>query len=401
MKKNPVYLKSIYSSALLLGAALLTTPAYADKTGGLWMLLGDGDKLEAGVTPNRVMHFAYPAHIRDLTDQNAKIAEIMRDTNPKTIDARLKAMEIAEMDVIEIFEHPKAPGFKMLTMQFQCTKKLYRVAKAEWKERNSLHRFSGETEWQQYVPTDWQSRAYFVACFPEIWQPMAKAEVQEMGRTKAATKQAGLREYGVGLIGAWTKNEGINQVYRLTWDKMWAGSATPVPFHHNRTAAEEKEYQAWKKGNDAVLAENEKAAPMILSSIAAHEGQVTGQLKGLDEEKAFQDEIAKNFKKHKSKYYATFKGLTEEQLVEVRGVPTSTTTNGNLRSILYAYSTAWRTETPVHDNSGNVMGTNVDFQTLNCDVTFKLRVGGSQAQYRVVDYQLNRDMGIQGYGKCD
>ena len=287
--------KSVFAGSILLGTSLLASPAYADRTGGLWMLLGDGDKLEAGVTPNRVMHFAYPADIRDRTDQNAKIAEITRDSNPKTIDARLKAMEIAEMDVIEIFEHPKAPGFKMLTMQFQCTKKMHRVVKAEWKERNSLHQFSGETHWQQYVPTDWQSRAYFLACFPEVWVPMAKAEMKEMEKTKAATKQNALREYGVGLIGAWTKNEGINQVYRLTWDKIWAGSATPIPFHNNRNAAEEAEYQAWKKGNDAIIAQNEKDAPAVLAGINALEGQVRGELKGMDEEKAFQDEIAKNF----------------------------------------------------------------------------------------------------------
>lgn len=40
---------------VLLGAALCVTPtAHADRTGGLWMLLGDGDKLESGIKPNRV-----------------------------------------------------------------------------------------------------------------------------------------------------------------------------------------------------------------------------------------------------------------------------------------------------------------------------------------------------------
>ncbi len=384
--------KHLFSSALLFCTALLTPPAHADKTGGLWMLLGDGDKLESGIKPNRVMHYAYPAHIRDRTDQNAKIAEITKNPDPKTIDARLKAIEVAEMDAVEIYENPMAPGFKMLTMQFQCTKKLYRVVKTEAKERNSLHRFSGATEWQAYVPTDWQSRAYFVACFPEVWGPMARAEMQEMGKTKAATKQAGLREYGVGLIGTWTKDEGLNQVYRLTWDKVWAGSATPTPFHHNRTAAEEKEYQQWKRGNDAILAENEKAAPAILSAIDGLKGQAKGQLKGLDEEKAFQEEIAKNFK-NKSKYYGTFKGMTEEALVDVRGTPKATSNHGNLRMIKYSYTTDnSKTVVTDTDHKGAVTGTAIDRQTLNCDVTFKLRVGGNQPQYRVVDYVIERDI---------
>jgi hypothetical protein len=50
------------------------------------MILGDGGKFEAGVTPNRVMHFAYPEHIRDLTDQHAKIAEVVKDSDPRTIE---------------------------------------------------------------------------------------------------------------------------------------------------------------------------------------------------------------------------------------------------------------------------------------------------------------------------
>lgn len=378
-----LHIKQIISTMLLAMPLCCASAAHA--TTGLWMMLGDGDKLESGSKPDRVMHYANAARIKDRTDQNAKIAEITRNPDPKTINARIKAIEIKEMDVVEIYENPKAPGLKMLTMQFQCAKKLFRVAKAEAKERNSLHRFSGATEWQKYVPTAWQSRAYFVACFPEVWEPIVKADNEEMNRTKKVPKQSELRNYGVGRIGNWTNTDGLNQVYRLTWDKIWAGSATPTPFHHNRTAAEEQEYQAWKKGNDAILAANEKAAPEIVSTIDGMEGQVKDQLQGLDREKVFQEEIARNFK-NKNKYYGTLKGLTETQLMKVRGVPTLTSDRGNLRLLVYSYVQDNRQEEIITDDKGNAVGSNLVGSVYNCNLTFNLRVGGNQPEYRVVDY---------------
>jgi hypothetical protein len=232
-------------------------------------------------------------------------------------------------------------------------------------------------------------------------------------KDEAAAKKAGveasqmrpndlksIQEYGVVVVGVWSSREGVDKVYRLAWDRVWAGKATPTPFHHNRTPAEEKEYQAWKKGNDAILAEN-AAAPMLATAIAGLEGQVQGQLKGMDEEKAFQDEVVKNFNKHKSPYYGTFRGLTEEQVVDVRGAPTTTSKHGDLRLLVYAYSQDNRQEVTIRDGKGNPVGSDVVGQILNCSVTFKLRVGGNQPQYRVVDYQVNRDMTTQGYGQCD
>jgi hypothetical protein len=381
--------------------AILFTTMSAQAAAGIWMMIGDGDKLESGTKPDRVMHYANADHIRDRTDQNRKIAEITHDPDPKTLDARIKALEVMEMDVVEIFENPTAPGFRMLTMQFQCLQKRFKVTKSEWKERNSLHRFGGATDWQEYVPTAWQSRAYFVACFPEVWVPLLQADQEELKKTNKVPKQAALREYGVGMIGNWTNSDGLNQVYRLTWDKVWAGSATPVPFHNNRTAAEEKEFQKWSKENDAIVAENEKAAPMLAAAIAGLEGQVQGQLEGLNAEKAFQDEIAKNFRKHKSKYYGTFRALTEEQVVEVRGAPSSTSTHGDMRLMEYAYSQDNRQEVTIRDGNGSPVGGDVVGQILRCAVTFKLRVGGDRPQYRVVDYQVNRDITTQGYGQCD
>lgn len=392
--------KRINVGLLLFGATLLMTLS-AHANDGVWMLLGDGAKLESGSKPDRVMHFANGARISDMTDQNVKIAEIMRDSNPKTIDARVKALEIKQMDIVEIHENPGAPGIKVVTMQFHCGNKQHRILQSESIERNNLHRFGGASEWQTYVPTDWQSRAWFLACFPEVWVPMVKADQAEMKQTGKVPKQAALREYGLGMLGNWSNSDGPAQAYKVTWEKIWAGDATPVAFHHNRTPAEEKEYQAWKRKNDAVIAENERNAPMLESAISGLEAQVEGQLKGMDEEKAFQEQIAANFRKHKSKYYSTFKGLTEEQLVDVRGVPTSMSTNGNLRSILYAYTTDTRHELTILDGNGTPVATEMAGQLLSCSVTFKLRVGGDKPEFRVVDYVVDRDMTIQGYAECD
>lgn len=397
-------------SISFLGAAFFFTISTPANAKGPWMALTDGNSFETGTAPNRTLHFANASYIRDRTDQNVKIAEITKNSDPKTMETRLKALEVQEMDVIEIYENPKAPGFKQLTMQFQCLQKRYRVVKAETVERNHLHRFSGETDWRQYTKGDWQSGAYFLACAQEIWIPLIEKD-------EAAAKKAGIeasqmrpndlksiQEYGVVVVGVWSSREGVDKVYRLAWDRVWAGKVTPTPFHHNRTPAEEKEYQAWKKGNDAIVAENEKNAPAILASIAGLEGQVKGQLKGLDEEKAFQDEIAKNFK-NKSKYYNTFKGLTEEALVDLRGAPKAASNHGNLRLLTYSYATDnSKTVVTNTDSRGAITGTAVDRQTLHCDVTFKLRVGGNQPQYRVVDYTIERDMTNQGgfvAAKCE
>jgi hypothetical protein len=393
--------RRLIMGGLLLSGSILPVTAQAGSDGGLWMLLGDGDRLEAGSAPNRVMHFAYASNIRDLTDPNAKISEITKNPDPKTIDARLKAIEIAEMDVVEIFESPSAPGFKMLTMQFQCTKKMYRIAKAEAKERNSLHRFTGATEWQQYVPTDWQSRAYFIACFPEVWTPLAKAEMQEMGRTKAATKQQELREYGVGMIGAWNKTDGLNQVYRLTWDKIWAGSATPIPFHHNRNAAEEAEYKAWKAGNDAIMAQNEAAAPMLQQTIASMEKQITGELTGADAEREFILAVNKTFKtksKMAQKMFFGMEGLTEEEIATLWGAPKSVRDFGGTRIFQYnkiidtrATNTTYVPNVVVGNGQGIDPGySEVTTQTgslTECVMDLHLRTGGSKAGYRLVDFK--------------
>lgn len=387
--------KQLFASSLLLGGLLLSMPVHA---GELWMLLGDGDKLEAGVTPDRVMHFAFAGNIRNLTDQNAKIAEITRDPNPKTIDMRLKALEVQEMDVVEIFENPSAPGFKMLTMQFQCTKKLYRVVKAEAKERNSLHRFSGATKWQPYVATDWQSRAYFLACAKEIWEPMAQAEIQQMQQKKTVTTQTSLRDYGVGIIGAWTKDEGLNRVYRLTWDKIWVGSAKPVPFHHNRNASEEAEYQAWKKGNDAVIAQNAKDAPVLKQSIASLEGQVTGELKGMDAEREFILAVNKTFKtksKMAQKFFFGTEGFTEEEIVQRWGVPKNIRDFGGIRAIEYSKVIDTRATkidyVPNIGTDGKTYGhTEVKTDTgsiTQCVMNLHLKPGGNKPGYRLVDFK--------------
>lgn len=387
--------KRAIGCAALIGAALSTTPAHAND--GFWLLLGDGGKLGSGLKPDRVMHYANGARIRDRTDQGVKMAEIMRDANPKTIDARIKALEIQEMDIVEIHENPRAPGIKNVTMQFHCGKKAHRVVRAEAIERNYLRRFSGATEWQTYVPTDWQSRAFFVACFPEVWVPMAKADQAEIKRTGKVTKQSALREYGVAQVGTWSNNDGLTQAYKFTWDKLWAGDATPAPFHHNRTAAEEKEYQEWRRKNDAVIGENEKAAPAVQSAIAGLEAQVKGEQKGVEEERAFQNEINKNFSKQGSKYYAVFKGFTEEQLVNARGAPKNALNDGNLRVLVYHYATDnSSTVITSTDGKGAVTGTAVAPHTLNCVVTFKLRVGGNHPQQRVVDYSVEVDMVNQG-----
>lgn len=140
--RNQLHMQQMIGPVLLGVALCIIAPAHASAKGP-WMALTDGNSFESGRTPDRTLHFANASYIRDLTDQTVKIAEITKNPDPKTIETRLKALEVQEMDVIEVYENPKAPGFKQLTMQFQCLQKRYRVVKAEAVERNHLHHFSG------------------------------------------------------------------------------------------------------------------------------------------------------------------------------------------------------------------------------------------------------------------
>jgi len=72
-----------------------------------------------------------------------------------------------------------------------------------------------------------------------------------------------------------------------------------------------------------------------------------------------------------------------------------------LRLLAYAYVQDTRQEVTIRDGKGNPVGSDVIGQVLGCAVTFKLRVGGNSKEYRVVDYQVKRDITSQGYGQCD
>ena len=119
---NQVHIQQMIRTVLLGVALCVIVPAQASAN-KLWVVLSDGNSWDTGRTPDRTLHFANAGYIRDRTDQSVKIAEIMKNPDPKTIDARVKALEVQEMDVVEIHENPKAPGFTQLTMQFQCLQK--------------------------------------------------------------------------------------------------------------------------------------------------------------------------------------------------------------------------------------------------------------------------------------
>ncbi len=397
----PGYVKNIINSAMFLMVGLCTVASAPASAIGPWMMLTDGNSHESGVAPNRTLHYANASYIRELTDQNVKIAEIMKNSDPKTMESRLKALEVQEMDVIEIFENPKAPGFKQITMQFQCLQKRYRVVKTETVERNHIHRFSGATDWQRYTPGDWQSGAYFVACAQEMWQPWVQADIAEAKKTGVPSKQKSLQEYGMIVVGFWSSSEGVNKVYRLAWDRVWAGKATPTPFHHNRNVAEEAEYQAWKKGNDAVIAQNEKDAPAVLAGIAALEMSTTGELKSMDVEREFISAINKTFKtksKRAQKFFYGMEGLTEEEIAKLWGAPKSVRDFGETRVFQYSKIIDTRaTETTYVPNVvvGNGQGIDPGYSEVTtetgslteCVMDLHLKPGGRKPGYRLVDFR--------------
>ena len=63
---------------------------------------------------------------------------------------------------------------------------------------------------------------------------------------------------------------------------------------------------------------------------------------------------------------------------------------------MYRYSKDDRGTANVLDGNGNKIGEQEVGHLLNCDVTFKLRVGGNRTQFRVVDYDMNVDMVHEG-----
>ncbi len=365
---------------ILLVAAFFSSTSYAF----FWIHIG-----QTGNKPNRVMYYAYEGWMFDRTDPGAKTNEIMRDANPKTIDARIKALKQVELEVLQVFENPKSPAFMRMYLVFDCGKRQYFIKEAEAIARNNVPHKSSRAEWQA-VPNNWLDRAHFVACEEDTWRQAGKDDLTE-SRKSGEGAQPRMQALGLAMVGEWGGTRAEPEVDNFTWKTFWADGSRP-PFTDKRTPKEEEIYQAHIARNKLVQAENQKAAGQIDTMTAG----IESQLKGMDAETQFQQEIASNFKKKGSKYYSTFKGLTEEQLVDVRGVPTTASTHGDLRLLLYRYSKDDRGTANVLDGNGNKVGEQQVGHLLHCDVTFKLRVGGNKPQYRVVDIDMNLDMVHEG-----
>jgi hypothetical protein len=357
--------------------------------GHFWIYIG-----ETGSKPNRVAYYAYEGWLLDKTDSSAKAAEIMRDHNPKTIDTRLKALKKTELQVVQIYEAPKAPVFVSMNMLFDCSKRQYQITFAHSIARNRVPSSTKRAEWRAVPSGNWLDRAHFVACEEDVWRKAGQEDLNS-SRKSGKGEQPRMKALGLGFVGEWGGYLSELQVDNFTWEKVWTDGSRP-PFNDNRTPEEEKIYRDNIAKNKEMREQIDLASKQADGMIAA----LDGQIKGMDEESKFQEEIANNFRKHKSKYYGTFSGLTEEQLVDVRGVPTSSSTNGALRSIVYAYVTDNRQKVEIRDGAGNLVGTDVVGQVLNCGVTFKLRVGGNRPEFRVVDYVVDRDMNSGGIASC-
>ncbi len=382
-------------SATIFGLAAAgfatTTPADA------WMLIGS-----TGNRPDRVITYANASSRRDITDASVKASEIMRDHDPKTIDKRMRQLRNIQVAVVQIFVNPTAPAILRMQLTFDCgASKRYRIHEAEAITRNKLRHRSSRPDWQATPGDGWINRAHFVACDEDIWQKPASDDFEYM-RAQPTDRQAErlkLPAHGIALVGDWDAAAGIG-IIEFTW-KTALSDGTYVPMHDRRSAAEEKIYQAQVAREEAIRAENRRAAPMVESMVAGLEGQLKGQVKGLDEEAKFQNQIADNFRRIRSKYYGTFRGLTEEQLVSLRGAPTMVSTHNGLRLLAYRRTTDNRQEINLVDGKGNLVGRDVVGQVLNCDVTFKLRVGGNNPQFRIVDLDIKVDLTSHGPAACD
>jgi len=370
---------------VLLVAGCFSSTSYAY----FWIHIG-----QTGSKPNRVMYYAYEGWMFDRTDPGAKANEIMRDANPKTIDVRIKALKQVEIEVLQVFESPKSPAFMRMYLVFDCGKRQYFIKEAEAIARNNVPHKSSRAEWQA-VPNNWLDRAHFVACEEETWRQAGHDDLTE-SRKSGKGGQPRMQALGLGMVGEWGGTRAEPEVDNFTWKTFWADGSRP-PFTDKRTPKEEEIYQAHIARNKQVQAENQNAASQIDKMTAG----IEGQLKGMDSETQFQNEIAKNFSKHPNRLYDVYKGMTEEQLADSRGVPSGSSTSGNLRSIVYAYAQDTRHEVAIRDGQGNVVGMQEAGQLLGCEITFKLRVGGNKSEYRVVDYAAKQDITSQGYGKCE
>lgn len=387
---RPADLHRAACRALLAGLALTGS---ASCRADAWMLVGS-----TGSLPNRVVTYANSSSRTDAAPPGVKAAEIMRDHNPKTLDARLRPLRNMKMMVVQVFENPKAPAILRMQMVFDCgAPPRFKIIEAEAVARNKLRHRSSRPDWQP-VPLDgWINRSHFVACDEDVWQKPASEDFEYLRAqsTQRQTDRLKLPAHGIALVGDWDSDEGA-KIIEFAWKTSFPDGAF-VPLNDHRTAAEEAAYQAQLAREEAIRKENERAAPQLNALIAG----VEGQLQRADEESRFQQEIASNFRKHSNKVYDTFKGLTEEQLVGVRGAPSAVTTHGPLRLLVYRRTTDTRQEVNVVDAKGNRVGTEVVGQVLNCEVTFKLRVGGTHPHYRVVDYSARQDITAQGHAQCD
>lgn len=353
-----------------------------------WMVIST-----TGSMPNRVVTYTNANSRRDIADPSAKAAEIMKNHNPKTLDARIRPLRNIEMKVVQVFENPKAPAILRMTTVFDCgNAKRYKISDAEAVARNKLRHRSSRPAWQAVPADGWINRAQFVACDEDVWLEPAKEDWRYMQAhpTNRQTDKLKLPAYGIVLASDWEPYAGP-EIVKFTWDTVFS-DGTFVPFNDSRTAAEEQTYQVQLAEEKAAREEAKKLAPQLDSLI----GGLEGTIKGMDEESKFQEEIAKNFSKRSRSLYHTLRGFTEEQLVEVRGAPSSVSTHGNLRLVVYQSIADNRQEVAILDGKGHAVGREVVGEVLSCEVTFKLRVGGNQPQYRVVDYEIKQDITPQG-----
>lgn len=358
-----------YAAMLCLAAPVAAKP--------IWLIVG-----QAGSKPERVAFYASGNSVTDRTDPEVRIAEIMRKVDPKTLDDRLKQLRTMEMTVIQVFESSKAPAHMRMDMAFDCGKRLFRIKQAEAIARNRVSHKSARPEWQK-VPANWIDRALFIACEEDTWR---HAAVDDLNNGKGA--QPKLSAHGVAIVGTWSGYYEEAQATEFTFEKLWT-DGTRVPFNENRNAEEEKIYQAHMARNAEVMELNKQAGPALDAMIGALEMQ----LSGMDKESKFREEIANNFKKHKGQggdnEFWGLQALTEQQLVDIWGAPTSASNHGELRMLRFTNQEDNRqTVTTVDQKTGAPVATETVGELRVCDVTFKLQVGGDKPQPRVVDYNV-------------
>ncbi|MDD3597906.1 hypothetical protein [Sulfuricurvum sp.] len=351
----------------------LTFPSisFAEPTGIIFM---EGEK------PSRIV---YTAQFLNTYEHSTSISAFMNSNTNEEFEKLRNEQRQVEMRVVATYENKTAPESIDMTLLFQCHNKMYRIYSA-----HAMFRDGSDKQTKQ----DWKPYDSANSAFPIVASKIACDNEQVLNAAKevAASENgqnfSAFDKLGIIYIGDLDRFQAVDMV----WKTVLADGIRPAYNAKTLTAQELKE---WNAKLDKQLAEAKQ-------QIAGNKALASAALNDIHEDQAFKKEISANAKKHtdmfgrESKQFKQLKwilGKTENEIVRKSGAPSNATEVGDARFLTYynEYFIPGVGYSHIDNNGYAVYGGT----SVTCELTLELRKGGSQSDFRVVDYHADTSNG--------